>query len=266
MSRLQNTIVREGGLVADFYCSHSNEKQPVIILLGGSEGGLPMYGDAVHTLVDSGYSVLATAYFKEEGLPQTLRSVPLEFFDKALLWLREHPKVMNGRVAVIGASKGGELALLLASRHLEVKAVVGISPSGHVFQGIANRNHTNSSWAYEGKDLSHVPYKNNLTLFRAVVFRNLKFHDVYKQALENTEAATKARIPVEKINGSILLLSGKNDEMWPSTRMCDDIMKLLKEKGFPFPHEHVAYDTDHGVGAESEAWKKILLFLANNYK
>jgi len=263
----EKELVREEGLVANFYCGQPDGAQPVILLLGGSNGGLPVHGTnkkAIDTLVNSGYSVLATAYFKEEGLPQTLRSVPLEFFDKALLWLRKHSKVKKGRVAVIGISKGGELALLLASRHPEIKAVVGIVPPAYVFQGIARRYHTNSSWSYEGKDLPYVPYKMNLTFFKAVM--TSKFYNVYKQALENTEASEKARISVEKINGPILLLSGKKDQMWPSTSMCDDIIKMLKEKGFPFFHEHVAYDSGHGVGAQARTWKKVVDFLANNYK
>jgi len=141
---------------------------------------------------------------------------------------------------------------------------VGIVPSAYVFQGIARRPHTNSSWSYQGSDLPYVPYRINLTFFKAL--KTYEFHDVYQQALENTEAKKQARIPVENVNGAILLISGKNDQMWPSTAMCDEIIATLKEKKFSLPYEHVAYDSDHGVSAQVQTWKKIVQFLEDNYK
>lgn len=260
-------VIRQGGFVANFYYRRAVDPQKAVMLLGGSDGGLPIHSineKTINMLVASGYCVLATAYFKEQGLPETLQSVPLEFFDTALAWLNKQPRVKKGGIAVIGTSKGGELALLLASRHPEVKAVVGIVPSGYVFQGIAPRLHTSSSWSYQGKDLPYVPYKVNQTFYQAL--QTYEFHDVYQQALENTEAAKKARIPVEKINGPILLLSGKKDQIWPSTNMCSEMIRTLKEKKFPFYYEHVAYEVDHRVGWYPEHWKKILEFLSEHYK
>ncbi|UCG60151.1 MAG: hypothetical protein JSU70_11625 [Phycisphaerales bacterium] len=258
--------VQSEGLFARFYYPAKGEApwQP-IVMLSGSQGGLVTAKRRIEPLIASGYCVLSTAYFKAEGLPEDLVSVPLEFYGKAKAWLAQNPKVAQGGIAVIGGSKGGELALLLASRDPYIRCVVGIVPASHVFQGIAPRFHMSSSWSHKGKDLPFVPYVFNATFYRAVTETH-KFRDVYQEALEQAgTGAEAARIPVEKTNGAVLLLSGKRDQMWPSTQMCNSIIKRLRQEKFPHVFKHVAYDTNHGVGASLEHWIEITSFLRNHY-
>jgi dienelactone hydrolase len=258
--------VQGEGLFARFYHpAKGNPPWQAIIMLSGSQGGLVTARRRIEPLIASGYCVLSTAYFKAEGLPQDLVSVPLEFYDRAKTWLAKNSKVAQGGVAVIGGSKGGELALLLASRDPHIRCVVGIVPASHVFQGIAPRFHMSSSWSYEGKDLPFVPYVFNATFSKAVMETH-KFHDVYQEALANAgENAEAARIPVEKSNAAVLLLSGKKDQMWPSTDMCNTIVERLKQEKFPHVLKHVAYDTDHSVGSVREHWIEIATFLRKHY-
>ena len=49
-------------------------------------------------------------------------------------------------------------------------------------------------------------------------------------------------IPVEKIHAPILLLSSKNDEVWPSYESSIFIEKRLREHGFTYPVKHVDYE------------------------
>jgi hypothetical protein len=44
-----------------------------------------------------------------------------------------------------------------------------------------------------------------------------------------------------------LLLSGKKDEMWPSTEMSELIMQRLKNNDFSFPFEHMAFEGGHAA-------------------
>ncbi len=253
------------GLVGRFYYpARGNPPWPAVLLLGGAQGGLITARNRIEPLVASGYCVLTVAYFKAEGLPGELVSVPLEFYDKAKAWLAKDARVVQSGVALIGSSKGGELALLLASRDPYVRCVVGIVPASHVFQGIAARFHASSSWSYEGKDLPFVPFRAGPALFQALATR--RFREVYREALAGAgTAAEPARIPVEKIQGAVLLLSARKDEMWPSTEMCDNIVARLKEQIFPHACKHVAYDTGHSVGASREHWIEITTFLRTHY-
>jgi hypothetical protein len=47
--------------------------------------------------------------------------------------------------------------------------------------------------------------------------------------LEDKEAVEKAEIEVENINGSILVISGKNDDQWPAAEMSDQLIERLKK-------------------------------------
>jgi len=52
-------------------------------------------------------------------------------------------------------------------------------------------------------------------------------------------------IEVENINGPILLLSGKDDDQWPATKMSNRLMERLKENNFKYYNEHNILDGGH---------------------
>jgi len=59
----------------------------------------------------------------------------------------------------------------------------------------------------------------------------------------------RPEILVERINGAVLLISGRDDDVWPSTEMADDIMARLHKHRFAHPFEHLVYDhAGHGIG------------------
>ena len=68
----------------------------------------------------------------------------------------------------------------------------------------------------------------------------MSFHD--KSKGQKRGPNTIYTINVENINGPILLLTGKEDKMWPATQMCEMIVKRLKKNNFPHWYKHVAYE------------------------
>src|SRR5688572_17542289 len=82
-----------------------------VLALGGSEGGVPEY--LLRLLVPEGFACLALAYFNTEATQPALVEVPLERIEQGLDWLRSRAEVetRQGRVPLIGVSKGAELAL-----------------------------------------------------------------------------------------------------------------------------------------------------------
>ena len=116
--------VREGGLVGTLFLPGASAPRAAVLALGGAGGGLSE--GAAETFAREGFAALALAYFGLDGLPRELVEIPLEYFEGAISWLRRLPKVGAGRVAVVGNSKGGELALLLGAAYpRNVGAVVG---------------------------------------------------------------------------------------------------------------------------------------------
>lgn len=233
--------VHDHGLVATWYPPASGHKGPAVIALGGSEGGEEggrYLGKSVATL---GYGVLSVAYFGAEGLPANLQEVPLEYFDQAIAWLAAQPLVDKKHIGIYGISVGAETALLVASRHPEIKAVVASVPSSVVWQGINMRDYSSvkSTYSLAGKPVPFVAYDQSAP-FTSVL-------DLYQRSLAKT-VTPDAVIPVEKIGGAILLLSSKDDKLWPSTIMADQVIARLDAAHFKPFHQHIAYpDAGHGA-------------------
>ncbi|MBS0333085.1 MAG: dienelactone hydrolase [Proteobacteria bacterium] len=219
----------------------AGDKDPLILVLGGSEGGLRGAQPLARSLSAHGYGALAVAYFDAPGLPAALKDVPLEGLEAAIDWLRAQPGLAKRPIAVVGASKGGELALLIASRDPRLCAVVAGVPSSVVWAGIDMKNPaapvTTSSWSWQGKPLAFAPYAEG-------PFRGVR--DLYERSL--AKAPPEAAIPVEKIHGPVLLISGKADQLWPSTPMADAVIARLDARRFAWPHSHLSYgDAGHAA-------------------
>ena len=84
---------------------------------------------------------------------------------------------------------------------------------------------------------------------------------------ENWERYPAAEIPVERINGPVLLISGAASTAWPETAMSDKVIARLKANNFPFTYQHVRYENaGHGLFAAhdpadaqfAETYRKVL--------
>ena len=279
-----STEIRDKGLVATFFKPQGNRPRPGIILVGGSGGGIGWQREIGAILASHNYTTLALAYFGMDGVPENLEKIPLEYFQTAMSWMMAQPSVDNKHLAVVGVSKGGELALLLGSYYPQLKAVAAYAPSSVVFQGIAPNYPNTSSWTLKGEELSFVPYA-----FSEKFQKSRKLVDLYEASLENKEAYDKAAIRVEKIQGPILLISGKADALWPSTRMSNQITERLKQNKFRYAYTHISYENaGHGISrpgyfptsdtlrnggtlqgnahAQVKAWKELLSFLSKSLK
>ncbi len=245
--------VRDEGLFGVCFVPAGAGPFPAIILLSGSGGGLSEPAAALYAA--HGVAALALAYFRAGDLPADLVRIPLEYFGRAIAWLLARPEVDGDRLAVSGASRGGELSLLLGSRFPQFKAVVANVPSGIVFSGIGADESAfgQPAWTQGG---AGVPFLYSRS--RARQSGEEQPDDGTPFALtpefvrileEEPDLAREAAIPVERINGPVLLISGREDAMWPSTRFSELVMARLTEHRHPYPDQHVAYDgAGHIIG------------------
>jgi len=73
--------------------------------------------------------------------------------------------------------------------------------------------------------------------------------DVYLQQLAEEATAERAAIPVERIRGPVLALSGTDDQLWPSGVFCDRVVQRLRANNHPYPYAHLSYDgAGHTIG------------------
>ncbi|WP_171051900.1 acyl-CoA thioester hydrolase/BAAT C-terminal domain-containing protein [Alteribacter natronophilus] len=227
-----------------FFFPENELALPAVIVLGGSEGGT--YDETAALLASHGYGVLALGYFGYPPLPHDLHEIPLETVDRAVEWLSEQPNINGNEISCLGISKGGELALLAASQNSRIKAVIGEMPPSHVFQS-HRQGLKSSSWTKDGEPIPFVPYSLSLGMRLEQLVTQWKneavsMRPVYERSLEKAKDASAAAIPVEKINGPILLISGKEDSLWPSGPMCESMMERLSGSSFPHEKRHVALE------------------------
>src|SRR5260221_3103797 len=136
-------VVRESGIIGALYQPPGDERRPAVLVLGGSEGGLPPAQAAPGGLASRGYVVLSLAYFGVSGLPPELRDIPLEYFKRAIDWLAAQRFVYSTQIPVIGASRVSEAALLLGSTYPQVHAGIENSPSNLEGHGSCSAPFTN---------------------------------------------------------------------------------------------------------------------------
>ena len=230
--------IREDGIVATFF-DHESGARPGIIIVSGSGGGLAE--DQPALLASRGYAVLSLGYFGMEGVPQDLADIPLEYFERAIGWMRANKSVDRERVAIMGASRGGELALLLGATFPELKAVVAYVPSGVVWPGLSRTPSSQipASWTRHGKPLAFMPSPppDAEAWSKPPVVLTPTFHAAMKMRAREEWP----EIAVEKTNGPILMFSGSDDQMWPSLTLADIAAQRLLRHNFPRRFEHITY-------------------------
>ena len=240
--------VREAGLTATLFTPATPGPHPLIIVLNGSTGGINEARCALYA--SHGYQALGLGYFKVPGRSPYITNTPLEYFETALDWSREHLEPSHGFIALSGQSRGGELSLLLASRHPEqIRAVIAYVPGAmvHGAQGAADPEQggwCGPAWTEGGQPLPHLWQDN-----RAVHWHPWdgaepphRHHSVFLTGLTDTETAARARIPVENIQAPVLLISGRDDRAWPSSLYSRMVVHTLRQTGHGHPVVHLDYD------------------------
>jgi dienelactone hydrolase len=236
--------VRENGVVGTLVLPDTGRRYPGVLRIGGAEGGIQL-SDA-ETIASNGYAVFAIAYFGIEDLPADLEGIPLEYFGKAIEWMKGSSNISSTRFGVVGISRGSTLALLLPTIYDDFDAVVAIAPSHVTWQSSYldwDRYAVRSSYSYRGQDLPFVPYDfSDEAANEACNAEAAACTKMYEQSLSQGERVADALIPVEKIRAPVLLLSGKADSMWPASAMGDLVVQRLSQAKHPFEHRHVIFE------------------------
>lgn len=224
---------------------------PGILLLGGAEGGL--HEDHAALLAEQGYAVLALAYYGLPGVPEVLRDIPLEYFGRALDHLRTHPRVDGGRIGVFGGSKGGEAALITAAAFPDkgIRAVVCVAGSGVVTQGICQNVASGdlrtilttpvANWTYQGHELPYLPNVMTPRMERALAAGEPVALGWAKPDLSDPERVAQAAIPVERIDGAVLLIVGGDDQNY-GVEFHEIAARRLEEHRHPHAWRHLVHE------------------------
>ncbi len=222
----------------------SQAKQPLVVGLGGSEGGNAWTSDYWKKTRDQflakGYAFLAIGYFGCTGTPKILDQIAIDEVYQAIAIAKKHPKVDSSQIAIIGGSRGADLALLLGSYYQDIDVVVAMSASHAVFPG-HTQHFTSSCWTFKGKELPFIPVNDQAAPF--LMKRDLR--GTFTAMMLDSIAEQKALIKVEHIHGAVLLLSADKDEMIPAVQMGEKMVARLKAYQFKYPYQHIVYQGSH---------------------
>lgn len=210
--RVRYLTVAHGGIYGYEFAPAGDARRPGVLVFGGSEGGLGGV-DAAGLLAAHGYPTLALAYFKEPGLPAALERVPLEYFARALRMLRRQPDVDPDHLVVMGTSRGGEAALLIASTFPRlVHGAIALVPNVNI--GSSPAGSAIPAWTYRGQAL-----------------------------------APGTPIPLGRIDGPIMAVGGGLDNVWDSPTYVQEIQQRLRDSHFRFSDTSLIYpQAGHDIG------------------
>jgi len=190
----ENTSLASEGFVGTYYRPPPGPPAPTVLQIGGSFGGHSTMPAVL--LASRGFPTLSLAYFKEPGLPPTLKDIPLEYFAKALRWLAAQPGVDANRVVVLGASRGGEAALLLGMTYPNlVHGVIACTSSADVLGALGNPRQGGDAWTLGGSPIPQGP------------------------------------IPVERVPGPVLATGGGKDAVLPTAEAVRELVDRARRYG-----------------------------------
>ncbi len=278
-------------LIGNLYKPPSKEGVPGALVLHGSD---PSPADSLaYMLASNGIAALAIQYFgMGPEIPDDLVEVPLEYIEEAGEWMLGHDWIKGDQIGIIGNSRGGELALLAAS-YLDIfGSTVAIAGSGLVFEGIAmGAISPGAAWSYQGEPVDYIPYSRDYEVIPSGPIQELEpyYSASYEEAEE--DQIEDATIPVENIDGPILMVSGADDKMWNSVELLKPAERRLKENDQPYEVKHLIFgNAGHAISfpylptanlevlgsyymggsqegyarADAEHWTEVLRFLKLN--
>ncbi|HET8605188.1 MAG TPA: alpha/beta fold hydrolase [Marmoricola sp.] len=197
-----------------------------VLVLGGSSGAVET--DRSRLLARHGATALSIRWFGGPGQQPGPWEVPLETFTRAL----DRLAAEHDRLAVVGTSFGAEAALLVASGDVRVDAVVAIAPSSVVWAGVTPEGRQTSHWTWRGRPVPFVPLDEDWRPDSdPPSFRGCYEASLRSSRRSDPDAAARAAIPVERIRGTVVLVAGGDDQVWPGAEFVRQVVERRAEHG-----------------------------------
>ena len=240
---IETLEVRDGNLRGmAFRWKDRSTKRGGIMSLTGSGGGVEM--NYAPLLASLGYDVFSLAYFAYEDLPSAIISIPLKYFAEGFEWMKSN--FGCDKIAVQGASRGGELSVLLAATFPQyVKGAIPIVPMYATSPGWnPNEGVEGPSWTFEGKDIPYPPSipspsPEEMQKEGRLLPNGFPLTPWYFELMTQPEAMADCAIAIENSGGVLLMVSGVEDEMWPCAWGSDRIIDRLRAHGFQHDFAHL---------------------------
>ncbi|MCR4696758.1 MAG: hypothetical protein K5654_05545 [Lachnospiraceae bacterium] len=198
-------------------------------------------------LRNAGFNVLVLGFYMWEGLSDELVSIPIDYAEKAVRWLKEEKGIKG--VAMTAVSTGAGYTLVSASLIPDIGCVIPVVPFDHVMEGTTNnfkRLHR-SVYTWHGEDVPYSPWTLiDQGLFKvftgAMKDKKYGLKRFMRYGYDHNPLTGESRIKVENMHADVLLLSVVDDDGWPSDEAVPRMMKVLEESNYPYRFESHIYE------------------------
>ena len=219
--------LEDSDIKGNLYAPAEPGNYPAVMLLSGSDGGNESH--AASFLAGKGYLALSLSYFNDEELNENLEKVDLAYFKRAADYLSDHHK-SNGKVNLVGYSKGAELALLTGSTFNCFQSIVAGAASNYITSGMKGGIFAPvPGWTLDGEALPYLKMKFPVSFMFSTIKnyirkRPMYFLEIWKKSLSRKNVS-EYKISVDKIDAPLLIISGGDDKLWPSANFNEEIQK-----------------------------------------
>uniref|UniRef100_A0A3B5A864 BAAT/Acyl-CoA thioester hydrolase C-terminal domain-containing protein n=1 Tax=Stegastes partitus TaxID=144197 RepID=A0A3B5A864_9TELE len=204
---VQRIDIREKGVQGTLLIPPGPGPFPGILDLWGG-GGLMEYRSAL--LASHGYATMSLDYL---GCDQP----EFSYAETAFNIIKDHPQVIEDRVGVFGISLGSLLALYLATKSTVVKPRCAVCISSIITYP-------------RGKHLFGV-HEGTSTLSDKIS-RDENNHEIWKDmGLALLDSDPSRKVNMGNLKSPVLLVSGCDDQNWPSFETNEDIARMMCEAG-----------------------------------
>lgn len=234
--------------------AEGDEKLPVIVALGGSEGNDWGARTSGRRFASRGYAALGLPYYspawgspqKIPGLPKGFANIDVDYLRRAVDEAAKRDDLDTSKLGFYGVSKGAEYVLLAGTQMAEVDAIAAIVPTDVVWEGWG-AGETVSSFSFKGEPYPFVPYKG-MNEERAKPKPEIrKAHDAGRAAFP--DRVLPARIEVESIKAPVFLVGGDKDIVWDSGGMARKIERTREQVGLE-TRLFVSATAGHGLSGD----------------
>jgi len=158
---------------------------------------------------------------------EEMNRIPLEEFETAVRYLKEKG---NTKIGIMGMSSGGMMALAAASYIPDLTLTVALTPCDFVMEGFGFEDGNEiplgvSSLSYEGKELPYLPYAYRKDEYSQKMKEEAKetgnmmaSRKMFDLSEEKHPLEEEEKIPVERIQGKVLLAGCEDDCMWDTVK------------------------------------------------
>ena len=188
----------------------------IITIFGGNKMGHVREEYAAY-LAKQGYVTFALPFFGVDGLSKTYTEKPIEieYFEEAIESLKSLDNV-NGKIGILGHSKGGDIALGIMAHLSDINAVCTIN--GAIVSIGADVIHKGHVTKMIGSDVSRLAINADGTL------------DI-SNMLDNPRDFPTRIHQIQRSSADLLMIVGQEDKNWQSELFADIAQELMDIEG-----------------------------------